>query len=469
MRRQILVVIVACCTFAGAKGQLRVGDPGITVDMTKVNSNLDDYPQMERWGNAGVRGGIPFYSDFDVIETISAGTDEDIQEAIDLVASKLSQGQLGLVFMFNGSYDLRSEVSMKSNVSLQGESREGVVCTINFQEKNGFHFKQGVSMSGISNMTIKGGWGQPKYDWNYSIPENDEMPNNENMSVKFTRSIDCWLDKVNIINSGRDPMRCDATHTTFRDLFVDGAHRKAGGAQGYFFIQDGDNLITGCEMTRLRHISLQGGGVEYNVVYQNDFRQEVSFHTGDDGNNLIEDNIITLPEDMPPVDAGGPFPEVNTNKPNYFAIMGPWSTQHTVSANPNFLFKNQCLQLNHDFGSSTPWSDPDVVYSGPIKIGRTPDDHINNFPVLSDTPPEGNTLYPITGVGTEIAEIGVAPIIHFQWPQSIEQPEGLPILVESRVYDDHTVDSVQLFVGNELISTKYNAPFIWNGEGALQD
>ena len=80
-------------------------------------------------------------------------------------------------------------------------------------------------------------------------------------------------------------------------------------------------------------------------------RQEVSFHSSDNGNNLIANNRITLPSDMPPIEAGetGPYPETENGKPTYFAIMGPWSTQHDNSNHPNFIYKNKCVQDNHNY------------------------------------------------------------------------------------------------------------------------
>ncbi|WP_185154454.1 Ig-like domain-containing protein [Fulvivirga sp. M361] len=463
-----MIFIISGVIVSPGYTQLQIADPGISIDQEKIAANQDNYPQMECWAQAGVRGGIPFLNSFSTTKIIEAGTSADINAALTELNASLKDGEMGLLILRNGEYDLQSEVTMKSNVSILGETRDGVVCTINFLDGFGFHFRDGVEKSGMYRLTIQGGWGEPKYDWNYSIPENDEMPNNGNISVKFTRSTDCWLDKINIYNSGRDPMRCDASHTTFRDLKVKGAHRKAGGAQGYFFIQDGDNLITGCEMTHLRHISLQGGGVEYNVVYDNDFYQEVSFHTGDDGNNLIEANRITLPEDMPPVESGGPYLETNTNAPNYFAIMGPWSIIHEVSANPNFLFNNRCLQLNHDFGSKTPWSDPNKVYSGPIKIGRNPDDHINNFPVLADNAPVGNTLYAISGANPPaVSGLNKSPKVQFLQPLDTEIRQGSIMLVELDVEDDFGVGQVSLYVDDVPIGTRTDAPFIWHDESIL--
>ena len=464
----VLIFVISGIIVSPGHAQLQIGDPGISIDQEKIAANLDKYPQMERWANAGVRGGIPFLHSFSTTKIIGPGTSADINAALTALNAILKNGEMGLLVLRNGEYDLQSEVTMKSNISILGETRDGVICTINFLDGFGFHFREGVTMSGIYRLTIQGGWGEPKYDWNYSIPENDEMPDNGNISVKFTRSTDCWLDKVNIYNSGRDPMRCDASHTTFRDLKVKGAHRKAGGAQGYFFIQDGDNLVTGCEMTHLRHISLQGSGVEYNVVYDNDFHQEVSFHTGDDGNNLIEANRITLPEDMPPVADGGPYPETNTNSPNYFAIMGPWSIQHTISTHPNFLFNNRCLQLNHDFGPKTPWSEPDKVYSGPIKVGRNPDDHINNFPVLADEAPVGNTLYAISGANPPaILGLNTSPKVQFLQPLPAKIKQSSTLFVELGVEDDFGLDQVSLYVDEVLVGTKTDAPFLWHNEPVL--
>ncbi|MBW1293934.1 T9SS type A sorting domain-containing protein [Aquimarina litoralis] len=374
--------------------QKRVGDPGITFDDSKYDQQ---YPQMLEWQKAGVRGGIPYLDDIRIFKTLSSGSNSSqINQAINDAAK---ENELVGVLLENGTYTINSAVKMKSNVALIGESRNGVQCIIDMDSGNGFRFDD-VSNSGIYRLTIEGSWGTPKYKWNYSLSQNDELPNNDNISVKIVRSEDCWLDKVNIYNSARDPIRVPSNHVTLRDLDVKGAHKKAGGAQGYFFIQGAYNLITGCSVTHLRHISLQGGNVEYNVVYDNQFKQEVSFHSGDAGNNLIENNIITLPSDMSPVSQDELLPddpiEIATNKPVYFAIMGPWSTQHDNSEKPNFIINNTCLQLNHNHGSSTPWSEPGVLYKGPLKLGLTIQERIQNFPEVSSAlNPTGETLYPI--------------------------------------------------------------------------
>lgn len=381
--KRTLLLLINLVLLTSLYAQLRVGDPGVTFDQSKFDNR---YPQMQEWKTAGVRGGIPFIEDLNIKKTLNDGANSDaINNAINSLGSAG-----GTILLKNGNYRIDKQVNMKSKVRILGESRGGVVCTIYMTGGNGFNFGTDVQFAGLYRLTIQGSWGEPQYAWNYSLSANDELPNNDNTSVRFRSAKDCWLDKITILNSARDPMRCPANHITFRDLVVDGCHRKAGGAQGYFFIQGAHNLITGCYITHLRHISLQGGGVEYNVVYDNDFEQEISYHSGDKGFNLIENNRITLPVDMPPVTSPG------NNKPIYFAIMGPWSIQHEVSARPNYTLNNKCMQLNHDHGSKTPWSEPNIVYKGPIKIGKKPQDHIDNFPALpTSQTPIGNTFYPI--------------------------------------------------------------------------
>ncbi|WP_366186151.1 T9SS type A sorting domain-containing protein [Flavobacterium ovatum] len=401
MKKFKLSVLAAFCFISTiSQAQLRVGDPGVTINQTAIDANSTNYPQMSRWANAGVIGGIPFVNDanFEKKATINAGNSAAINTAIVTLSNSLTSGQKGLLTLNDGNYTIDASITMKSNVSLIGQTREGVICTITMVGGNAFTFYN-VSKCGIYNLTIQGGWGTPVYAWNYSLDENREITN-DNVSVRLSGTTNnCWLDKVTILNSANDPLRCVGEHITLRDLIVDGCHRKAGGAEGYFFIQSRDNLITGCKVTHVRHISLQGSNVEYNVVYDNDFKQEISFHSGDNGNNLIEFNNITLPVDMPPVDASEPGPAIiKTNAPDYFAIMGPWSSQHTNSNNPNFVYRNSCLQNNHTYSpTNTPWSDDSKVYYGPKKIAIALADKIVNFPEYSVGIPSGKTLYAVTG------------------------------------------------------------------------
>ena len=388
-------IILLLSLYLPVAAQLKVGDPGVKFDESKFDSN---YPQMKIWATAGVEGGIPFIKNLKIKKKLKSGSNS---ATINKAIQKVAKSGGGAIFLKNGTYNIDVQINMASNVSIIGESQEGVICQLhkdineNNADKNpmcndpkawddgngGFKFGI-VENCGIYRLTIKGGWGTPKQAWNIGSKKlNNELPGNENISVWFLGASNCWIDQLTILNSADFPVRCSGTHITMRNLNVDGVFNKHGGCHGYFFLLNGSkyNLVTGCKITHLRHISLQGAGVEYNVVYDNDLAQEISFHTADDGNNLIENNRITLPKDMP-------------THPNYFAIMGPWASFHHISTHPNFLYKNKCLEMNHK--NARPWSDPSVVYSGPRTV--KPKDHWTNFPELAkEMTPKGGTLYPI--------------------------------------------------------------------------
>ena len=358
---------------------LRPGDPGVRIDTSKFDPA---YPQMKEWAKAGVRGGIPFINKIPVKKTINGGSSDDINAAINAVAK--SGG--GAVMLSNGKYRINKQVTMKKGVSLIGQSRSGVVAEISMNKGNGFLFGRGVTNSGLYRMTIQGGWGRPKQNWNIGqTSPNNELPGNENVSIMIKDTTDCWVDGVDILNSGDFPIRVNAKHITMRDLYVDGVHNKHGGAHGYFFILDGYNLLTQSKITHLRHLSLQGDGVEYNVLYDNDFRQEISFHSGDDGNNLIENNRITLPADMPPANKKGA-------RPDYRAIMGPWSSKHRNSARPNFIWNNHNVQNNH--GGRIVLSGRNKIYHGPLVTNTKGQAAEDNWKATDKLPKHG-TLYPI--------------------------------------------------------------------------
>lgn len=366
------------------KQKYRAGDPGVEFDKSRF---APDYPQIREWVKAGVRGGIPFVNKLKIKETLESGASSStINAAIDKVAR---QGG-GAVLLKKGIYNINAKVHMKSKVALVGEDRKETVCIINKEMTKGAAFEFGANQaySGIYRLTIKGGWlnkngeNKPLYDWNVGSKEkNNELDGNNVISVSFVKdSHDCWIDDMDILNSADFPMRSHGTHHTIRNVHVDGCFNKHGGCHGYFFLMDTYNLVTECYITHIRHISIQGEKAEYNVLYNNDFEQEISFHHGDNGNNLIEYNRVTLPEDMP------------NKQPNYFAIMGPWSVQHRVSANDNFIFRNRCLEKNHD--NATPWSDDSKVYVGPMEV-KPKEPHKNFIEKSSYKVPSGGTFYPI--------------------------------------------------------------------------
>ncbi|TCI90406.1 T9SS type A sorting domain-containing protein [Tenacibaculum sp. M341] len=438
--------------------QIRVGDPGVTFDMNLVNQNKSKYPQIEKWITAGVRGGIPLKENLVIQRTIEEGASiDDINNAIRDV-SRMGNKR-NTILIKKGTYIVNKKITMKSNVSLIGESRGETIFEMHEDFDNkAFNFERNTRFAGLYNMTIRGSskWGDssgfPKFTWNTSNSANDELNGSDNILVFFKESTDCWLDDVNLINAGRDPMRCNAKHNTFRGLIVDGAFSKSGGAQGYFFIQKGYNLITDCQMTHLRHFSLQGGGVEYNVVYDNEIKQEISFHAGDNGNNLIEKNKIVLPEDM-----SGSRSSASRN-PDYFSIMGPWSSQHQNSARDNFLLNNATLELQHN--GASPFSRSNKVYHGPLRA--KPADHSTNFKIdESKYPtPSGNTLYPvIVSSPTTVATKDLEPyFMILKNNQQFNIGDHMVVTVDASA----KVKEVSLFFDDTLISTQNSTPYSWN-------
>jgi len=394
---------------ASSPPPLKVGDAGVTFDSSKFED--DKWPQMREWVTAGVRGGIPHWRElvddpnvkvYEVEAPPPSTSEKDggdgadtgdaaITKAIENAKSDLEDDEdedaIAIVLLNDGVYEIYDRVSMRSRVLVVGKSRKDVVLSIKQTTGSAVAFLATTSYSGLANLTIRGSWGTPKYDWKIkNDTENYELPDNDNVSINlYSNTTDNFLDALNVYESAEHPIRCNGNHNTFRDLDVDRVFNKNSGGRGYFILTGGYNLVTDCKVTRLRHFTMQGRRVEYNVVYDNDFRQEISFHDEDNGNNLVERNRITLPEDMPP---GGPY----GGKPNYVCIMGQWSVKHSLSLKPNYLYRNQCLDLNH--GGRQEWSDPDLVYSGPIEV--RPEDPYTNFPPLpKDRVPKGKTLYPV--------------------------------------------------------------------------
>lgn len=356
----------------------KVGNPDVSFDENKMDER---YSQMKEWIKAGVEGGIPFLQD--EMNNIKYTLESDVTaEELATVTKSLSDAGGGTIFLKNGTYHFSSAIRMYNKISVIGESREGVRIIIDESMKTGklFDFYNSRN-SGLRNVTIQGGWrnengdNYPEYPWNEDSPV--ELPDVSVISIGMGGAVNCWVDNVSIINSALHPIYISdkGEHNTIRDTEIDGCFNKGGGCQGYLYIGGVSNLITGCKVTHLRHISMQGERSKYNVVFDNDFRQEVSFHSGDGGDNLVEYNRILLPEDMPGI---------------YYAIMGPWSIQHEVGG-INYLYRNSCQEDNHR--GIVPWFDPKVVYLGPWEV-KPANPHANFTPSKSPAP-KGGTFYPV--------------------------------------------------------------------------
>ena len=356
---------------------VRIGDENIRFDNTKLDPAYPLYQQMLEWQKAGREAGIPSVESqmSNINKTFGPGTSvTELKTYLD-GSDKYSKRN---ILLKNGEYNIDQSLRLYSQDILIGESRDGVI--LNLSNTGEVTFYNGNNI-GLRNLTIKGAWSKDNPD--PTKMEETLAGKGGYKSVNMSDAKDSYVDNVRIINSASHAIVISGSmanagkgsHNTIRDVEIDGAYNKDGGYQGYFHIGGAYNLVTGCKVTHIRHISFQDPTSTYNVFYKNNVAQEVSFHNNDGGNNLVEHNKIIVPE---------------TLSNSYCAIMGPWSDQHKVGGK-NFVYRNRCEEKNR--GNYTPWSDNEL-YVGPWLV--KPTDLYTNFRVTEEYPkPAGRTLYPI--------------------------------------------------------------------------
>ncbi len=326
---------------------------------------------MRIWVEAGVASGIPYLAEQleKVGKTFEPGT--TAKELKEYFESPEVKYKPIVVLLKNGEYTLsETAVRIYSGATLIGESRDGVV--IHVSGKAGISLYNGKGV-GLRNLTLEGKWSD-------SPPDPSEFSEvlqgmGDHRMIDMAKCENSFVDNVRILNSASHPVWLSGNNNTLRMLEIDGAYCKGAGCQGYLFLDGQRNLITRCKVTRIRHISFQNPSSKENVFFDNDVRQEVSFHTNDGGDNLIENNRITIPRHMKA----------------YNAIMGPWSKQHKVGGK-NFIYNNECEEENN---RKRPWSDS-KLYTGPFFVSNQNNrDRYDNFRPVETPLPKGETLYPV--------------------------------------------------------------------------
>lgn len=349
----------------------RIGDPDVTFDESRLGP---EYPQMQEWMKAGRTGGIPYLEEQlgNISKTFEAGT--SIQD-INAYLESEGKGTGRIIYLKNGEYQLNEKLQLYHGDVIIGESKDGVKLIMTGDGHINMNPNwQGGNNIGVRNLTMIGAFMEEDPD---PTDMSEVLPGRGGQkSIDMTNEThDCYVDNVVIRNSASHPIWMAGHNNTIRDVEIDGAYNKGAGAQGYFFIDGNHQLVTGCKVTRIRHITMQNPSSKYNVFYKNDVRQEFSFHVNDGGDNLVSRNRITLPEFMSTA---------------YCSIMGPWSSQHEVGGK-NFIYCNRCLEENN--GGRTPWSDNEV-YIGPYEV--RPADLYTNFRVTAGyDKPSGRTFYPV--------------------------------------------------------------------------
>lgn len=271
--------------------------------MTPDYSCLDSsYQVIEEFIQAGVLGGIP--NGLPIAKTITPS--DDIQQAIDEVNSNGG----GVILFAEGTYVIRDEIFMKSNVVLRGVDRENVrlesLIRGDDDNKTQTFLFDNTSYAGIENMTLF--FSVPGYEpidregldagaWDSSLFSNDPYGLVDlyvTTVVMESNSSNNWIDNCNILESGWHTIRIRGNNNTVRNTFVDRAYNKGGNGRGYFNIIGDYNLIVNSTIKRIRHVNIELGA-EYNVFYNNEIFVDVNFHDGDNGNNLIENNRVFTP------------------------------------------------------------------------------------------------------------------------------------------------------------------------------
>ncbi len=402
--------------------QIRVGDPGVKFDKSLFDEN---FPQMEKWTTAGVQGGIPWLSSTPIVKTIGPTDSDGLNKAINDVANA-GGGQLRLL---NGTYTIDKEVTVKSKVRIVGQDRDKVRLKITLKGSNGSAINfPGAQNAGLDLLTIEGGYG---------VPNDFKMTNAKSnfvvSSVYFNSSSrNCWLNAVTIINSGNHALTIwKGKHHTIRDCYIERAWNKGGGGRGYVQFSGSYCLMYNTTIKKMRHIAIQREGCEYNVFYKNKVEQDFNFHNADKGNNLVEQNTITLPRGL---DSG------------WHGIMGPWASFHDVSERDNFVYKNKNVENNNN--GATPFSDPNKIYLG----ARNKEKKKPFF--TSNKVPSGGTLYPVIEEVLSTTDSTLENNIRF-YPNPVKSRLHLEVLNSSSGTLELTTLSGQLLLSEPFINGKH--------------
>lgn len=345
------------------------------------------FPDVEHWARAGVRGGIPSAAPVGRVEPGG-----DLQAAID----RAHAAGGGAVILGEGDHELSQTLHLRSGVVLRGE-RPGAV-RIHLRLRGTFAAERGadgyaewatglsgrsVRRAGLENLTVVFDDRLPPPPTLRTHPEafiNDPGGRADLwvVSVRFTTSEDCWIDRCRILNSGTHPVLIEASrHVTVRDTEIDGAHNKGGRGAGYFNITRSEyTLVERVRVRDLRHVAIQNADAShpcrYTVVVNCHFEVDLNFHNGDSGHHLVQDTTIAVP---------------------------PWHWWHPVGAGvpgqhlppgPGTLFLRCRI--------SRTYPDPKRNYTlaeDPATVYRLRDTFDRNRPILepSGPAPAGGTLY----------------------------------------------------------------------------
>ena len=271
---------------------------------------LPQYLQVlaEEWQSAGSNFSI---KEFEKSHSYSA-EQGDLQDFLDSLSGNTNK----IVRIQPGIYELDTALIVPSNMILEGVERDKVT----FVSKLKYPFKPepfdtpctieflNVSKAGLKNITlIYEAVDFPTYSpsnfydlWDKRVfkndPEGDTLLYVGHIGVKNSENI--FIDNCRVLHAGTDPIIiAGSNNVTVSNSIVDGSYNKGGKGNGYFNIDKGSHhvLVQDNRIEKIRHLAIQKD-THHNVIVDNDMEVDVNFHNGDDGSNLIEGNVIRIPE-----------------------------------------------------------------------------------------------------------------------------------------------------------------------------
>lgn len=428
MRHVVFLLVVMATSSMALLGQTH-GDRGWAFDAEQYDAR---FPDMWHWAQAGVRCGIPNEGDFPVRETLEPGA--DIQEALDRAAAKGG----GVVLLKAGVYPIHETLEMRDSVILRGVDRSDVALSNQlrapffpnpFDNVSGIRF-QNVSWAGLENLTVAYqavdfspvDYAYFDYPWQKQTFRND--PQGERQlyvtHVTFDHARNAWIRNCQILNAGTDPILVlESEHISITQSRVEGAYNKGGRGNGYFNVEQNSRyvLIAADTVRAIRHFAIQSGA-KYNAIIGNDFEVDVNFHNGDGGHNLVEGNIIRIPEwhswhcfsrgvpkhHRPP----GPGNLLFNNYTQYKTFI-PGKRERITEYGDSILYA-----FIEPVDTVQAWGQPQTVHQyGPIDFSKMAHRHQlyqmnprwdNRKSVLpvDAGPPRTKTLYPVTYLGVAV-------------------------------------------------------------------
>ncbi len=461
------LVIITMLLLSNLSIAQQIGDPGWTFDESKYDSR---FPAMREYAKAGVQGGIPYRSSNPIKQTLSViSGDSDMGNNIQSAINTVANSGGGVVLLKNGTYPIRSQIKMKSNVILRGQSKNGVLLEVfmRFQgasepKKKEVFFWQNIQNAGLEDFSMiynadyNGKQMFPlDHDWAfdyfsaYSL-RSQNYPNErvyhdrpnfkyhtvKNIDVTYVRmdgnTRNCWIDNCNFRDSASAHLIISnpSEHITIRNTLVQGAFQKGNNGHGYGINSSGTYVLMVKNIVKnVRHWAIQQGAI-YNVVYDCHSETDMNFHQGDRGLNLIEKSKLHRPYW------------------HLWKVIGTGASYHGDPGQGNMFYDNDVI----DGKSGKKYTDQKVY---------TFNRNREVVPMFS-TPPKYGTLYAVKRSGGNGGENQLPTVSFSGITDGTQLTTGSSIKPVVDASDtDGSIANVKLYLNNGFVRQENVAPYEW--------